>query len=52
MKIKLIGMLTVFVLMNIGFAGDVQGKIIFEGSPENIVKEKNSFTGKYLKRYL
>ena len=31
MKIKLIGMLTVFFLMNIGFAGDVQGKIIFEG---------------------
>ena len=31
MKIKLIGMLTVFVLMNIVFAGDVQGKIIFEG---------------------
>jgi len=30
-KIKLIGMLTVFVLMNIVFAGDVQGKIIFEG---------------------
>ena len=28
------------------------GKIIFEGTPENIVKERKSFTGKYLKGYL
>ena len=28
------------------------GRIIFEGSPENIVKERKSFTGKYLKGYL
>ena len=34
------------------FGGEKGGKIIFEGSPENIVKEKKSFTGKYLKGYL
>ena len=32
--------------------GEKGGKIIFEGTPENIVKEKKSFTGKYLKSYL
>lgn len=32
MKIKLIGMLIVFVLIEISFAGDVQGKIIFDGN--------------------
>jgi excinuclease ABC subunit A len=32
--------------------GEKGGKIIFEGSPENIIKEKKSFTGKYLKDYL
>ncbi len=40
-------------LIDLGpLGGEKGGKIIFEGSPENIVKEKNSFTGKYLKRYL
>ena len=34
------------------FGGKNGGKIVFEGSPENIVKEKKSFTGKYLKGYL
>ena len=29
--------------------GDKGGKIIFEGTPENIIQEKNSFTGQYLK---
>ena len=32
MKIKIIGMLIVFVLIEISFAGDVQGKIIFDGN--------------------
>ena len=32
MKIKLIGMLIVFVLIEISFAGDVQGKITFDGN--------------------
>ena len=32
--------------------GEKGGKIIFEGLPENIVKEKKSFTGMYLKDYL
>ena len=31
MKIKLIGTLIVFVLVNSGFSGDVEGKIIFDG---------------------
>ena len=31
MKIKIIGMLIVFVLIEISFAGDVQGKITFDG---------------------
>ena len=32
--------------------GDKGGKIIFEGTPENIIKERKSFTGKYLKNYI
>ena len=32
--------------------GEKGGKIIFEGTPENIVKERKSFTGQYLKAYL
>jgi len=32
--------------------GDRGGKIIFEGTPENILKDKKSFTGKYLKNYI
>jgi len=32
--------------------GEKGGKIIFEGTPENIIKERKSFTGKYLKGYL
>ena len=31
MKIKLIGTLIVFVLVNLGFSGDVEGKITFDG---------------------
>ena len=31
--------------------GDSGGKIIYQGSPENIVKNRKSFTGKYLLRY-
>ena len=31
--------------------GDRGGKIIFEGTPEEILTEKNSFTGRYLKEY-
>nr|MBC7613883.1 excinuclease ABC subunit UvrA [Pseudopedobacter sp.] len=29
--------------------GDEGGKLIFEGTPEDLVKDKNSFTGHYLK---
>ena len=32
--------------------GQKGGQIVFEGTPENIIKEKKSFTGKYLKGYL
>ena len=32
--------------------GEKGGKIIFEGVPENIIKERKSFTGKYLKNYI
>ncbi|MEW6417905.1 MAG: excinuclease ABC subunit UvrA [Nitrospirota bacterium] len=32
--------------------GDRGGMIIFEGTPEDIVKSKDSYTGKYLKNYL
>ena len=30
--------------------GDKGGKIVFEGTPENIINAKNSITGKYLKK--
>lgn len=29
--------------------GDEGGEIIFEGTPEEIIKDKKSLTGKYLK---
>jgi excinuclease ABC subunit A len=29
--------------------GDRGGKVVFEGLPENLIKEKNSYTGKFLK---
>lgn len=32
--------------------GDNGGNIVFEGTPEDIVNEKESYTGKYLKPYL
>jgi len=32
--------------------GDKGGKIIAEGTPEDVVKNKKSYTGKYLKKYL
>ena len=32
--------------------GDRGGDIIFEGIPEDIIKDKNSYTGKYLEKYL
>lgn len=32
--------------------GDKGGEIIFEGTPKDIVKAKNSYTGKYLKGYI
>ena len=32
--------------------GDGGGEIIAEGSPEKIISNYKSFTGKYLKRYL
>ena len=32
--------------------GEKGGKIIFEGRPENIINEKKSFTGRYLKNYI
>jgi excinuclease ABC subunit A len=31
--------------------GDQGGAIVFEGTPEELVKDKNSYTGAYLKRY-
>ena len=33
-------------------AGDKGGKIVAEGTPEEIVKVKKSYTGKFLKKYL
>jgi excinuclease ABC subunit A len=33
-------------------AGDEGGKVVATGTPEEIVEEKNSWTGKYLKPYL
>jgi excinuclease ABC subunit A len=32
--------------------GDKGGKVVFSGPPEELVKDKASYTGKYLKRYL
>jgi len=32
--------------------GDKGGKIVFEGTPEEIVKCKKSYTGQYLKKYI
>ena len=32
--------------------GDAGGKLVFEGSPEKIIKKKNSLTGKFLKSVL
>ena len=32
--------------------GDGGGEIVFKGTPEQIIKDKNSYTGKYLKKYL
>ena len=32
--------------------GDGGGSIVFEGTPEEIIKEEKSYTGKYLKPYL
>ncbi len=32
--------------------GDGGGEVVFKGTPEQIVKCKNSYTGKYLKKYL
>jgi len=32
--------------------GDKGGKIVAQGTPEEVVKVKNSYTGKYLKKYL
>jgi len=29
--------------------GDKGGKVIFEGVPEDLIKEKDSYTGKFLK---
>ena len=32
--------------------GENGGKILFQGTPENIIKSQKSFTGKYLMRYI
>ena len=32
--------------------GEGGGEVVFKGTPEQIIKEKNSYTGKYLKKYL
>jgi len=32
--------------------GDKGGKIIFEGSPEKIIKDTNNFTGQFLKKHI
>lgn len=29
--------------------GDEGGKLVFEGTPEELIKEKKSYTGEYLK---
>ena len=31
--------------------GDAGGQIVAEGTPEQLTKNKNSYTGQYLKRY-
>jgi len=33
-------------------AGNKGGKVVFEGSPEDMMKSKKSLTGQYLKRYI
>lgn len=33
-------------------AGDAGGNLVFEGTPEDLIKVKNSYTGKYLKEKL
>ena len=44
---------TAYHIIDLGpVGGDKGGKIIFEGTPENIIKERKSFTGKYLKNYI
>jgi len=32
--------------------GDQGGTIVFEGTPDELVKDKNSYTGAYLKLYV
>ena len=32
--------------------GDAGGQIVAEGTPEAIIKNKNSYTGEYLKKVL
>ncbi len=32
--------------------GDLGGTVLFEGTPEGIIKSKKSYTGKYLKKVL
>ncbi|MHA1785008.1 MAG: excinuclease ABC subunit UvrA [Candidatus Helarchaeota archaeon] len=32
--------------------GDKGGEVVFEGTPEKIIKKTSSYTGKYLKKYL
>lgn len=32
--------------------GDLGGKVLFEGFPIDLIKQKNSFTGKHLRKYL
>jgi len=40
-------------LIDLGpLGGDKGGKIIFEGSPEMIIKDKNNFTGQFLKKHI
>ena len=40
-------------IIDMGPRGGIEGgKIIFSGTPEEIVKNKQSFTGKYLKKYI
>lgn len=32
--------------------GEKGGEIVVQGTPEEIIKNKNSYTGKFLKKYL